>query len=233
MHSDAIENRSGELPATEQYRLLAEEADHRLLNNLQAIASMLAVYRKQYRSHELDAPFVSISQRVMALQRIHGALRSTEKLSCVEIRALISDICSGYATAFAAEKGPDFSIRTEGDEILLRAADANALATAANELLMNAIKHGEGSIRVDLRMGQSSYIVSVASEGGRLESGFRIHRSKGLGLRIVTSLVQKLGGTFDVKLNSEGVPCFRIIIPVEDGRPTEFKLGAGFWSSKP
>ena len=73
------------------------------------------------------------------------------------------------------------------------------LAFIANELITNATKYGEGRIAVRLeRHLEKGYALSVSNDGPALPEGFDPAARKGLGMRIVQSFVERIGGELRV-----------------------------------
>jgi two-component sensor histidine kinase len=192
MQRPYFENEHSRIP----YYLLVAEADHRLLNNLQTVSSLLSLQLRRYP--ELAPKLHSTFQRVQLLQSIHMLLRSVSTLKTIEFKPFLEDLCSKYAEAFVEEKPEGFSIDVAGDQVELTSAEATALATAINELLTNAIKYGEGAIRVTLRTSEGSCAIAVQNEGAPLPEGFSPSDSKGLGMAIVTALAARLRGKLEI-----------------------------------
>ena len=69
------------------------------------------------------------------------------------------------------------------------------LGFIANELITNAVKYGTGRITVVLEsdLGKG-YTLSVSNDGPALPEGFNPATGKGLGMRIIRSLVGRIGG---------------------------------------
>jgi two-component sensor histidine kinase len=83
----------------------------------------------------------------------------------------------------------------EGIEIELLAVIAIPLGFIANELITNAVKYGTGRIVVSLEADrEKGYALSVSNDGPRLPEGFDPADRKGVGMRIVRSLVKQIGG---------------------------------------
>ena len=86
-------------------------------------------------------------------------------------------------------------IVVEGIEIELPAVTAIPLGFIANELITNATKYGTGRITVRLEPNsEMGYALSVANEGPALPEAFDPAACKGLGMRIIRSLVKQIGG---------------------------------------
>jgi len=83
----------------------------------------------------------------------------------------------------------------EGIEIELPAVTAVPLGFIANEMITNAAKYGTGRIMVNLEANPANgYALSVSNDGPGLPEGFDPAAGKGLGMRIIRSLVQRIGG---------------------------------------
>ena len=79
-------------------------------------------------------------------------------------------------------------------EIELPAATAIPLGFIANELIMNAAKYGTGRIMVRLEPNpEKGYALSVSNDGSGLPEGFDLADNKGLGMRLIQSLVGRIG----------------------------------------
>jgi len=90
---------------------------------------------------------------------------------------------------------PDRAIVVEGTEIELPAITAIPLGFIANELITNAAKYGTGRITISLESNPGTgYALSVSNDGPGLPEGFDPTSRKGLGMRIVQSLVARIGG---------------------------------------
>jgi two-component sensor histidine kinase len=90
---------------------------------------------------------------------------------------------------------PERVIVVEGIEIELPAVTAIPLGFIANELITNATKYGTGGITIRLEPNpEKGYALSVANEGPALPEAFDPAAGKGLGMRIIRSLVKQIGG---------------------------------------
>jgi two-component sensor histidine kinase len=93
------------------------------------------------------------------------------------------------------QRGAERIVVVEGTEIKLSTAIGIPLGFIANELITNAAKYGKGRISVRLEPNPgNSYSLSVANDGPALPEGFDSATCKGLGMRIIRSLVEQIGG---------------------------------------
>ena len=94
---------------------------------------------------------------------------------------------------------PERVIVVEGIEIELPAVTAIPLGFIANELITNATKYGTGRITVRFEENPAKgYALSVANEGPALPEAFDPAAGKGLGMRVIRSLVKQIGGELGI-----------------------------------
>ena len=85
----------------------------------------------------------------------------------------------------------------EGINIELPAATAIPLGFIASELITNAAKYGRITVRLEAISAKGGAL-SVANDGPDLPEGFDPAVGKGLGMRIVRSLVKQIGGELQI-----------------------------------
>ena len=149
----------------------------------------------------------------------------------VDLPAKIDRIVSGQiAAGYPPER---FEVRTRGPlpDMWL---DADKVAQVIGNLVDNALRHGNGTVHLDLRPGRTAagedgavLVVSDEGEGIGPEARARIFTrfwqagnaktGTGLGLYIVKGLVQAHGGT--VELDDSAVGGARFVVRLPAGRP--------------
>jgi len=94
---------------------------------------------------------------------------------------------------------PERLIAVEGIEVTLPVVTAVPLGFIASELITNAAKYGTGRITVSLETNlETGYALLVTNDGPGLPEGFDPAAGKGLGMRIIRSLVKQIGGELRV-----------------------------------
>jgi two-component sensor histidine kinase len=178
----------------EQQAVLSQESDHRLLNGLQMIVSLLSLQSRASENAEVASQLAIAADRVAAIGRIHRRLHSSDGVQVFALKQYIEDLCRDLSMMLSAER-PERSIVVDGIEITQPATTALPLGFIANELITNAVKYGAGRITVRLEANPpKGYALSVANEGPGLPDGFDPAARKGLGMRIIRSLVDRMGG---------------------------------------
>jgi two-component sensor histidine kinase len=179
----------------QQQALLSQESDHRLLNGLQLIVSLLSLQSRISDNPEVMSQLAAAADRVATIGRIHGRLHSFGGVETFAIKRYLDDLCRDFSMMLSMER----PVVVEGIEITLPAVTAIPLGFIANELITNAVKYGTGRIVVSLEADRGKgYALSVSNDGPGLPEGFDPADDKGLGMRIVRSLVKQIGGELQI-----------------------------------
>jgi two-component sensor histidine kinase len=178
----------------QQQAVLSQESDHRLLNGLQMIISLLSLQSRASENAEVASQLATAADRVAAIGRIHRRLQSLDGAQVFALKQYLEDLCRDLSMMLSGER-PERAIVVDGIEIKQPAGTAIPLGFIANELITNAVKYGAGKITVRLEANPpQGYALSVANEGAGLPKGFDPAARKGLGMKIIRSLVERIGG---------------------------------------
>ncbi|MGZ5922576.1 MAG: sensor histidine kinase [Rhizomicrobium sp.] len=175
-----------------EQQTLRRESDHRLLNGLQMVVSLLSLQSRTALTQEMAAQLSIAANRVATIERIHRRLHNNDGAQTVPFRKYLEEFCRDFSGILNSE---DQIIRVEGAEVMLPAAVAIPLGFIVNELVTNAVKYGKGNIRVRLDdEPDGGHVLSVSNRGPAMPQGYDPASSKGLGMRIVQSFARKIGG---------------------------------------
>ena len=179
----------------QQQEVLSKEADHRLLNGLQMIVSLLSLQSRASANAETASQLAVAAKRVAMIERVHRRLHCLDSVQTAAFKQYLEDICRDFSMMLSPEEHPEQVIVVEGIEIELPAVTAIPLGFIVNELLTNAVKFGKGRITVRLEPNPGKgYALSVSNDGPILPEGFDPASCKGLGMKIIRSLVERIGG---------------------------------------
>jgi len=177
-----------------QQVVLGQESDHRLLNGLQMIMSLLSLQSGASANAETASQLAIAADRVGTIGRIHRHLHAFDGAQTFAFKQYLADLCRDLSIILSSERSQR-TIVVEGMEVTLPIVTAIPLGFIANEMITNAAKYGTGRITVKLEPNPvNGYALSVANEGGALSEGFDPTAGKGLGMRIIRSLVGRIGG---------------------------------------
>jgi len=178
----------------QQQTVLSQESDHRLLNSLQMIVSLLSLQSRASENAEVASQLAAAADRIATIGRIHQRLHSLDGVQAFAFKQYLEDLCRDFSVMLSSER-TERAIIVEGIEIELPTVIGIPLGFVANELITNAVKYGTGRITVGLESNPGKgYTLSVANDGPVLPEGFNPAAGKGLGMRIIRSLVSRIGG---------------------------------------
>jgi two-component sensor histidine kinase len=191
--------------------LMAEEFEHRLLNGLQLIVSLLSLQSRTAPTREAADQLTTAARRVSALGRVHRRLHLLDHLAKVELRKYLQHLCEDLSGLLAGD-GSRFAIVVEGARVEIATALAIPLGFIVNELITNSAKYAEGRVTVRTEMMSPEHCaLSVLDDGPGLPVGFAPADSKGLGMKIVLSLVEQIGGALHILPGNNGRgTCFTV-----------------------
>jgi two-component system, sensor histidine kinase PdtaS len=178
-----------------QLEVLAKESDHRLLNGLQLVASIISMQGRASTNAEAAAQLAAAADRVAMIVRVHRRLHCLDGEQTAAFKEYLEDLCRDFSTMVYSNVYAEEHIKVESIDVRLPTAKAVPLGYIVNELITNAAKHGGGGIVVKLEaVADNRYALSVANNGPPLREGFDPAASKGLGMRIVRAFVAQLRG---------------------------------------
>jgi two-component system, sensor histidine kinase PdtaS len=178
-----------------QQDLLNRESDHRLLNGLQMIVSLLSLQSRASANVEAATQLAIAAGRVAMIERVHRRLHCFDGAPAVAFKHYLEDFCRDFSAMLSSEDGVERAIVVEGVEVNLPTTTGIPLGFIVNELITNAAKYGKGRITVRLEANPGrGYALSVANDGLGLPEGFDPAACKGLGMKLIRSLVAGIGG---------------------------------------
>ena len=183
--------------AETQQRILLNELNHRVKNNMQMLQSLLYSSAKQTKSAEAKQVLAEASSRIAAMAAAQRVLYGTTGATRCSAREFLDAVCHTAQQTLPS----NVRIVCEGASGEIVNDTAVPLALILNELVTNAAKHGVGSggqgmIRVALTREPDGFILSVEDDG----PGFDLQavRGRSSGLRLVEGLSRQIRGQFQV-----------------------------------
>ncbi len=177
------------------------EIHHRVKNNLQIIASILRLQMRRESSVSAQTALGGAITRILGMVQVHDLL-SQKDTRRVDLRELLERLLDLNVQAFMMP-GQSIRPKTTGPSVVADADRAVSIALAANELIVNALKHGfrgrrEGTIEARVASEGREVAVSIVDDGAGLPEGFTLAGNSNLGLQLVQRVVQEdLRGTFE------------------------------------
>jgi two-component sensor histidine kinase len=193
---DALLREKGDL--LQRQDMMALEFEHRLLNSLQLIVNLLWLQSRAATTPEVAAQLNIAANRVAALGRVHRQLHLLDHQEKVEFKQYIQHLCEDLS-GLLFQEGAKHVIVLEGASIEIPTALGIPLGFIVNELITNSAKYAKGTITVRLGTASTgSHSLSVSDDGPGLPAEFDPACSRGLGMKIIQSLVKQIGGELHI-----------------------------------
>jgi PAS domain S-box-containing protein len=179
--------------ALEARDMLIREADHRIKNSLQLVASMLSIQLSKADDGAIKEALGGAIARVQAIAAAHLALQRSSDLQVIDIDPMLSELCQRVGTL-----NPSVEVRFNGQShASLDAEKAIPLGLITSELLTNALRHafapGEpGQASLTVGADEQGLSLVVADHGKGLPSGAR---RSGLGSSVIAALAKQIGAS--------------------------------------
>ena len=190
--SDVTEQREADLArlqaAITQRELLVREVHHRIKNNLQGVAGLLQ--QNAHRHPELATMLGEAVSQVQAIAQVYGLQVGDDGPLRVPrvLEAIAASVQRTFGQSILVESA-DAALH----DYLLPEAEAIPIALTLNELLTNAIKHGQGgSVSCGASCSEDGVTVHISNQG-QLPEGFNLERFPGgvSGLGLVRALLPR------------------------------------------
>jgi len=203
--------------------LMSRESDHRLMNGLQMVSSLLSLQSRQALNAKAAEQLKIAANRVATIGSVHKRLHALDHVKSVELKQYLENLCRDMRGILPAGSG-EHNLVVEGIALEVPTAIGIPLGYIVSELVTNCAKYAKGQITVSLgeTLGKG-YELSVSDDGPGFPKGFDPKKSKGLGMKIVSSLVNQIGGQsfFSPALSGRGARFTVLFQPAKGERPSQ------------
>ena len=188
----------------QEKEVLLKEIHHRVKNNLQVISSLLNLQADSIGNEQIRFILQDSQNRVRSMALIHEKLYGSENLAQIDFGDYIRDLV-GYLFRSQNAYARGLSAQVWADNILLDIDAAVPCGLIINELVSNTLKHAfpngrNGEIVVEMTAGQDQQITLLVSDNGiGFPADVDFRESESLGLQLVNTLVDQLGGNLELR----------------------------------
>ncbi|TCM45528.1 two-component sensor histidine kinase [Rhizobium sp. PP-F2F-G48] len=174
--------------------VLTQEASHRVKNSLSIVAGLLSMQARTSKSTEVSVALRSAGRRVGTIAAVHDRLWRKNQARAVDLGAFLDDLCGQLA---ASTSGNTVECRSVAVEVATE--QAMSVGLLVNELATNAFKYAYdetgGHVQVELLSnGEGGMRLSVSDSGKGDPANFASTETASLGLKLIRSLGDQLGG---------------------------------------
>lgn len=172
--------------------LLLRELNHRVRNNLATIVGLLSMELGRKRRWTAEEALKACIDRARSLAAIHDLLAQDEFRE-LDLKRLVEDVAKAAVRGFSWEE--NVTITVDAPPLRLPPNWLASLALAATELITNALIHAfpsgnAGHIQVQVKQEGGEILLEVRDNGIGIPATGDGEVRKGVGLGIVTSLVE-------------------------------------------
>jgi two-component sensor histidine kinase len=199
----------------DQKKVLAEELQHRVRNNLQLVYGMLSKQLGDTTDKAGQRGIRAIARRVSTLAQVYDHLLGAEMTRTIDFGGYVKSLCLSLAEIQGAPDGT-VTLTCDSESFILDLDVVTALGIVVAEIVTNSYDHafpnGKGSIIVSVRRASGDVdtaTITISDDG----QGFKAKaESKRHGLGLVRRLVEQVRGI--ASLDSENGTVWTIKIPV-------------------
>ena len=185
---------------------LLKEVNHRVQNSLQLVSAFLRLQSRSANDSESKLHLDEAQKRLAAVALVHRRLHQDESIEVIDLSRYLEDLClelkstmdDGWADQIEVNLGP----------ILVATDRAVNIGLILTELIINANKYAYGGrpgpLSVDLQQHRSSLRLIVSDRGTGKSTDTSSSRG-GFGSRMLSAIVDRLGGHIDEEDNRPGL----------------------------
>jgi PAS domain S-box-containing protein len=190
----------------EEKEILLREIHHRVKNNLAVISSLLSMQTNIVTNQDVHSALQESQSRVQAMALIHETLYQSESLASVDLERYVKELIGNIANAFDSISNR-INFKIEVRDVKLEINQAIPCGLIINELVTNALKHAfadgqNGVVRITAGYTKEREVELMVSDNG---TGFSEEldwkKSKSLGLRLISLMVDQLHGIMNIRNN--------------------------------
>lgn len=192
-----------------QKEMLLEEMQHRVVNSLQIIASILLLKARTVPSEEMRLHLEDAHQRVMSVAAIQQHLHAGRIGEMIEIGPYLTRLCEALAASMITKEHP-ISLKVEAEFGTASSRDCVSIGLIVTELVINALKHafksekGDAQIIVGYQVSGTSWKLTISDNGSGKAPAISGQVVAGLGTSIIEALGQQLEARMEVLSGSRG-----------------------------
>jgi len=186
----------------DQKKVLAEELQHRVRNNLQLVYGMMSKQLEETTDESGRRGLKAIARRVSTLAQVYDHLLGNDMTRTTDFGSYVQSLCSNLAEIQAKPDG-GVTLTCASETLILDLDVVTALGIVVAELVTNSYDHafpdGKGSTAVTVRgaVGGDDMATMTVRDSG---AGFTSEgKDKRHGLGLVRRLVEQVRGTATVE----------------------------------
>jgi PAS domain S-box-containing protein len=183
--------------------VLLKEIHHRVKNNLQIIHSLLNMQSRRSKDPRILDALRESQNRVRTMALIHERLYRSTDLSEIDFKDYISRLVGELYLSFGVN-ADQLRLELDLQSVRLGIDIAIPCGLIVNELVSNSLKYGfpggrRGRLKLSLVAVEDGTVrLAIGDDGAGLPAELNFRNTETLGLQLVCTLVDQLGGTIEL-----------------------------------
>jgi len=206
-----------------------KETHHRIRNNIASISAIMSMQLRSANNPETVSALQDAIGRIEGMGALYEMLSGDEHGSEVPVKPYIERLVETLASLFPNASRVATDIRI--DEFSLDPKRLFALGIIVNELLTNMMKYAfsgrdSGSAALDIIAGNETVMLTLRDDGNGLPDDFAPERSSGLGISLISMLLEQFGGTLSMRNDNGTTSTVLMSAPGLRASPLSFREAA-------
>lgn len=195
-----LENEKDDL--IRQKEMLLEELEHRVVNSLQIIASIIMLKARTVESEETRRHLEDAHNRVISVATVQKHLHGSIANSIIEMGPYLATLCTALAQSMIGDNRT-ISIKFNGTGGNSTRRNAESIGLIVTELVINSLKHAfnettkGGEITVAYDVSGTDWRLAVSDNGSGKPDGVFAQPKTGLGTGVVKALAKQLNANVE------------------------------------
>ena len=184
--------------------VLLAEVHHRVKNNLTIIYSLLQLQARQISDPDVISMFKISQGRIRSLALVHEKLYRSPNMAEIDLADYVDTLVREIIASFN-HRPKEVNVKVDVGAFSLGLDQLIPCGLIINELVSNAMKYAFGQtespeMSVSFQKDAEGICMLVLRDNGvGLPDSFEVGQTKSLGLQIVNSLTEQLGGTLRIE----------------------------------
>ena len=186
--------------------ILLREIHHRVKNNLQVISSILNLQASFIKDKKTRNNLRECQDRIRSMSYIHEILYRNKDFSNIQFGEYVKTITQNLVSSYGIN-GKKVNVCFDVEPVPLNLDYSIPCGLILNELVSNALKYAfpknkKGNIVITFQKKEDKIRFKIADDGVGFPDNLDFKNTETLGLQLVVTLVEQLGGTIDMERKS-------------------------------
>ncbi len=178
--------------------ILLKEIHHRVKNNMQVISSILKLQSAYVKDKKTVELLEECRNRISSMAFIHASLYMTKDFENINFSDYVTNIAGNLQQSYVS-RDKKVLLRIDVPKVNLHIDDAIPCGLIINELLSNSFKYAfvknkKGQVGISVKVKKENIILAIWDNGAGFPKNINYKKTESLGLQLVNSLTEQIGG---------------------------------------